>query len=99
MRIGVIATLKSGMEHFVYRELTFFAAAGLAISVFPTKFRPGLYNPRPEWRLHRWNMLVVVFLQPYFALQAPLKYFRLLSEALSTRALADFFLACYFSQY
>jgi colanic acid/amylovoran biosynthesis glycosyltransferase len=99
MRIGVIATLKRGMEHFVYRELTFFAAAGLAISVFPTKFRPGLYNPPPEWRLHRWNALVVVLLQPYFALRAPLRYLRLLKEAFSIGALADFVLACYFSLY
>ena len=97
MRIGVIATLKRGMEHFVYRELTFFSAAGLAISVFPTKFRPGLYNPRPEWRLHRWKVLVVLLLQPYCACRAPLQYLRLLKEALSTRAVADFLLACYFS--
>jgi len=99
MRIGVIATLKKGMQHFVYRELTFFTAKGLAISIFPTQFRPGLYNPRPEWRLHRWNMLLVVLVQPYLAFRAPLKYLRLLSEALSTRALADFVLACYFSRY
>ena len=99
MRVGVIATLKRGMEHFVYRELTFFAAAGLAISVFPTKFRLGLYNPRPEWRLHRWNMLVVVLLQPLLALQWPLKYLRLFSEALYNKVLPDFFLACYFSRY
>jgi colanic acid/amylovoran biosynthesis glycosyltransferase len=99
MRIGVITTMKKGLEHFVYRELSFFAAAGLAISVFPTKFRPGLYNARAEWKLHRWNVLAVALVQPYFLLRAPLKYLRLFSEALFTRALAEFALACYFSRY
>jgi colanic acid/amylovoran biosynthesis glycosyltransferase len=99
MRIGVIASMKKGLEHFVYRELTLFAAAGLAISIFPTKLRPGLYNARSEWRLLRWNAVAVVLLQPYFALRSPLKYLRLFWEAVSVRAVADFALACYFSSY
>jgi hypothetical protein len=53
MRVGIIATMKKGLEHFIYRELSFFNAAGLAISLFPTKFRPGLYNASAEWKLHR----------------------------------------------
>jgi len=98
MRIGVIATMKRGLEHFVYHELTVFAGAGLAISIFPTKFHLGLYNSRPEWNLYRWHPLVVVLLQPYFALRTPIKYLLLLGEAFSTWALADFMLACYFSR-
>jgi colanic acid/amylovoran biosynthesis glycosyltransferase len=99
MRIGVIVSMKKGLDHFVYRELTLFAAAGLAISIFPTKLRPGLYNARSEWKLLRWNAIAVVLLQPYFALRSPLKYLRLFREAVSIRAVADFALACYFSSY
>ncbi|NJP05228.1 MAG: hypothetical protein HC837_06165 [Chloroflexaceae bacterium] len=66
MRIGVIATMKKGLEQFIYRELTFFTAQGLSVSLFPTKFNPGLYNPRPEWQLYRWHPLLVLLLQPIF---------------------------------
>src|SRR5438270_7892899 len=99
MRIGVIASMKRGMEHFVHRELTLFARMGFAISVFPTKFRVGHYNADQEWKLHRWNALVVLLLQPYFALLAPLTYLRLLREGLSFGSLTDFALAYYFSRY
>lgn len=41
----------------------------------------------------------MVLLQPFLAFRMPLKYLRLLSEAISTRALTDFILACYFSRH
>ncbi len=98
MRIGVIASMKRGLEHFVYRELEVFAAQGHAISLFPTKYRRGLYNPRDDWSLHRWNPLAVVLLQPLFLLSAPARYLRLLREALATGTLVDFALAWYFAR-
>jgi colanic acid/amylovoran biosynthesis glycosyltransferase len=99
MRIGVIATMKKGLEHFVHTELTFFSAQGVAISLFPTKQGPGLYNAREEWKLYRWNALAVVFLQPYFLLRAPLRYLRLFFEALFIGAVPEFALACHFSRH
>jgi colanic acid/amylovoran biosynthesis glycosyltransferase len=99
MRIGVIASMKKGLEHFVYRELTSFAAAGLAITIFPTKLRPGLYNARPEWKLLRWKAWIVILLQPYFVFQGRIKYLRLFWEAVSIGAVADFALACHFSSH
>ena len=99
MRIGVIASMKKGLEHFVYTEISFFAASGLSISLFPTKHGLGLYSPRAEWKLYQWNVLAVVVLQPYFFLRAPLKYLRLLFEAFFIGALTEFVLACYFSRH
>ncbi len=99
MRIGVIASMKRGLEHFVYRELGIFSAQGHAINLFPTKHRRGLYNPRDDWSLHRWNPLVVALLQPLFLLAAPVRYLRLLREALATGTLVDFALAWYFSRW
>ena len=60
MRIGVIASMKNGLEHFIYRELTIFSAQGASISLFPTKYNPGLYNAPADWQLHRWNLLAVL---------------------------------------
>ena len=90
--------MKKGLELFVYRELLEFSAQGLAIRLFPTKYQPGLYNPREEWALQRWNPVKVLLLQPYFFLRAPIQYVRLLWEAVSLGGLVDFLLACYFAR-
>jgi colanic acid/amylovoran biosynthesis glycosyltransferase len=97
MRIAVLATMKMGLEHFIYRELSFLAAAGLQISLFPTKYRPGLYNPPAEWRVFRWRLLQVLLIQPLCFVRAPAKYLRLFVDALRAGALPDLLLAWYFS--
>lgn len=97
MHVGVIANMKTGLEHFIYRELVFFTAEGLSVSLFPTKYNPGLYNARKEWRLCRWNPLLVVLLQPCFFFRSPLQYLRLLWKAIKLGALVDFALAWYFA--
>ena len=35
MRLAVIASMKSGLEQFIYREIDEFAAEGIAICLFP----------------------------------------------------------------
>ena len=99
LHIAVIATMKYGLDHFVYRELSVFMAEGATITLYPTKFRLGLYNARKEWPVQRWNRLAVILMQPYFFLRAPLQYSRLLREALSFDALVDFVLAWYFAHH
>jgi colanic acid/amylovoran biosynthesis glycosyltransferase len=98
MHIGVIASMKKGLEHFIYRELTVFSGQGAQISLFPTKFNPGLYNAPDGWHLHRWNLLLVALMQPLFFLTSPLRYVQLLREAIETRAYVDFALAWYFAR-
>lgn len=99
MRVGVIASMKKGLEHFIYRELRLFSAQGIAISLFPTKYGPGLYMAEKEWRLHRWSPLAVLMAQVVCFVRAPLRYLQLLREALATGALVDFALAWRFSQF
>jgi len=98
MRIGVIASLKRGLEHFVYRELGVFTEQGHHIDLFPTRFRPGLYNPQETWSLHRWNLWGVMAAQPLSLARRPLRYMRLLWEAFGRRSLIDFLLAWYFAR-
>lgn len=99
MNIGVIASMKKGLEQFVYRELLAFTTQGASIKLFPTKYQRGLYNAQADWTLHRWHPLVVILLQPYFFLRAPILYLRLLGEALVTSSFADFALAWYFARH
>jgi colanic acid/amylovoran biosynthesis glycosyltransferase len=98
MRIAVIASMKNGLEHFIYREVSIFSAQGAQIDLFPTKYKPGLYNAQPGWTLHAWNILALVLLQPLFFLSSPALYLRLFREAFQTRAFVDFMLAWYFSR-
>src|SRR5262245_33794192 len=98
MHIGVIVSMKKGLELFVYRELSVFTEQGHSISLFPTKYQRGLYNAKEAWAVQRWHPLAVIFSQPYFFLRSPFKYMSLFWEALTTRAIVDFMLAWYFAQ-
>jgi colanic acid/amylovoran biosynthesis glycosyltransferase len=98
MRVGVILNMKSGMEHFIYRELFFLTGEGLSISLFPTRFNLGLYNAPKEWTLQLWRPLAVMLSQVYFLFTSPVQYLRLLREAIQFRAFADFALAWYFTR-
>lgn len=97
MHLGVIASMRSGLEHFVYREVSDLASQGARISMFPTKHRAGLYNPRPEWNFHPWKTWWVVLSQPLRFLASPVRYLAVLLQAIRYGALVDFFLAAYFA--
>ena len=88
MRLAVIASMKSGLEQFIYREIDGLAARGIAICLFPTKHRPGLYNPRPEWDCQRWTRWKVLACQPLRLLSMPIRYIVVLIQAIRYRAMA-----------
>ncbi len=96
LRVGVFASMKRGLEHFIYRELCFLSEEGCAISLFPTKFGPGLYNAKAGWRLNRWTPWRVLRAQPARLLISPLRYLRVMWEALRVGALIDAMIAAYF---
>jgi glycosyltransferase involved in cell wall biosynthesis len=99
MHIGVILSMKNGLEHFVYRELSELGNAGATISLFPCKHRTGLYNPRPEWKYYPWRILTVLLCQPLRFASMPARYVSVLWEALRQRAIVDFLLAAYFAPF
>lgn len=70
----------------------------MSISLYPTKQATGLYNPKPEWDVHRWRPLGVLAAQPRCFVRAPGIYLRLLREAAAMGALVDFLLAWYFTR-
>ena len=97
MHVAVIASMKRGLEHFIYREMLAFSKLGVRVSLFPTKFQTGLYNARPEWTLHRWNLVRVLLDQPRQLARQPMLYLRLLFHALSMGALVELLLAWHFA--
>ncbi|ACZ38571.1 glycosyl transferase group 1 [Sphaerobacter thermophilus DSM 20745] len=70
----------------------------MSISLYPTKQATGLYNPKPEWDVHRWRPLGVLAAQPRSFVRAPGIYLRLLREAAAMGAIVDFMLAWYFAR-
>ena len=96
MHVGAVASLKHGMEHFVYRELSFFEERGASISVFPTKYKKGLYEPRPSWGFHPWNAITMLLAQFAAFFASPVKYWQLLRFAAAHGAVVDFVLAMNF---
>ena len=93
MHVGVIASMKKGLELFIYREVRELAARGASISLYPTKHEPGLYNPPPDWKVYRWRVASVFLCQPLRWAAMPVRYLTVLLAAVRYRALVDFFLA------
>lgn len=98
LHIGVFASAKKGFEHFIHREVTLLEQNGAKISVFPTKFKPGLYGPRKTWEVHTWSPLGVLLANLIYAVSRPSVYFGLLAEAIRFRAVVDFAIAVDFSR-
>jgi len=99
IRIGVIASMKKGLEHFIFRELTIFSGHDVSISLFPSKYQPGHYQPAPEWQVYRWHPLIVLAMQPYFLLRAPRRYLHVLRVGMRYHALVEAAIAWYFSRH
>lgn len=97
MHVAVILSMKRGMEHFVYQELSVISDQGARLSLFPTKRQPGLYNAKPDWKVLNWNSKMVILSQFYFAFSSPVKYFSLLYRAIRFNAVVDFLIAWYFA--
>lgn len=93
LQIAAIVSMKAGMEAFVHRELGIISDLGHQILLLPTKVRPGLYAPRPEWTLYRWHWPELIWAQLTGLASMPRHYLGLLREALATGSVADFLLA------
>ena len=96
--IAIVASMKRGLEHFIYRDVTHLEQTGVTISIYPTKYGHGLYAPSETWRVIRWSLISILLAQPAAFLRAPGRYIHALSIALKHRAIVDFLLAAYFSK-
>ena len=97
LRIGVIASLKRGVEQFIFRELTHLEDTGAEVTLYPTKFGTGLYAPKESWNVARWTLFGILLAQPLGFFRQPGRYLKALMVALSHRAVLDFLLGVYFA--
>lgn len=93
LTIGVVASMKRGLEPFVHRELAHLQRLGHRIRLLPTKVGAGLYAPDPTWTVlahHPWRLAAGHLAT---LARAPRRYVAALAEAWRFRALAEFALA------
>ena len=90
MNIAYIISIKQGMESFVYREIEELIKEGLNIILFPTKYKKGVYMPKPDWDCYVYNPVIVILKQLFYLIKSPVKYMKLLLYALRTNSILDF---------
>jgi colanic acid/amylovoran biosynthesis glycosyltransferase len=94
MKLAYITSMATGgLAGFNYKELVELGSLGVDVSLFITKYKTGPYMPPASTATHKVERARMIALQPVLALQNPLKYCRLLLEALGTRTIQDFAVA------
>lgn len=98
IKIGVIASMKMGLEQFIFRELSHLESIGAEVTLFPTKYGQGLYSAKDSWKVQRWNVLGILLAQFAVFFQNPTRYLKALWIALTHKAVVDFLLAANFAK-
>lgn len=90
LNVAYIVSMKSGLLSFHYREIDELTKNGLKITIFPTKYHPGVYMPNERMHIYRYSPIYTILKQPFFLFQKPINYLKLLVFAIKTRSLPDF---------
>lgn len=94
----ILSMAKRGIPAFTYREIEILMDSGIEISIFPLKYRPGPYMPKPEWYCYVYSTLLAMLRQPLHFLRRPVKYIKLLALSIRTRTIAEFAIAMDFAE-
>lgn len=97
LRVAVVASMKRGLEQFIFREVRELFRCGAEVTLLPTKQGRGLYEPPPQWKVCRWKKLAVVLCQPLRAITFGRRYLSALKIAIQHNAVGDFLLAAFFA--
>jgi glycosyltransferase involved in cell wall biosynthesis len=89
LNVAYITSMKHGLPAFNYRELEELTKLGLNISLFPTKYGKGPYMPKKDWDCYIYNPYKVLFKQFFFFMRNPIKYVKILAEAVRSKSLMD----------
>jgi colanic acid/amylovoran biosynthesis glycosyltransferase len=96
--IAYIVSMKQSMDAWTFREIEILSSDKIHITLFPTKYGSGPYEPKEEWACYQYNPLMVLIRQLKYLILRPRVYLKILIEALHTRTLLDFLLAADFAQ-
>lgn len=89
----ITSMVTGGLAGFNYRELNEMSKIGVSVDLFVTKYEEGPYMPPAGIRLHRAFPSKIIGSQLIYFFKSPIRYIKLLNEGISTRTVADFFIA------
>lgn len=93
-RLAYITSMaKGGLSGFNFRELLEMHKLGVKLFLFVTKYIEGPYMAPDGVPTFPVKPIEAILLQPLFFLKRPFLYFHLFFVALTTRTIADFFIA------
>jgi hypothetical protein len=95
--VAYIVSMKQSMDAWTYREVENLLKTDMHITLFPTKYGSGPYEPKEDWDCYRYNPWLVLMRQPIYLIRRPLAYMSMLFEAFQTRTLVNFLLAADFA--
>ena len=82
MHLGVIASMKSGLEPFIYREMSDLARQGRRSAFFRPKIGRASTTRVPSGTFHAWNVWWVILSQPWRFLAMPVRYVAMLLQGI-----------------
>lgn len=97
MRVAYLFVMRPGMQGFTYNELKRLIARGLHVELYPVFNDRDYYLPEPDWAFHPFVPVKIILGQPYYFLRRPLRYLRLLWEALSSNSVLQLLIAFAFA--
>ena len=93
-KIAYVVTMVSGLESFVKREIDQLVQNGLSVDVFTIALnRSQGFNPNPACKLVPTNVAASLIGLFYVLFSAPIRFLRLLSEAIRLGGLIEFVVA------
>jgi glycosyltransferase involved in cell wall biosynthesis len=98
INVAYIISVAHGLEAWTYREIEELISDHVQIALFPLRFMPGPYMPKPDWDCYHFKWGKVGLSQPLWFIRHPIKYLALLYEAIRTNSLVYFLLGVDFSQ-
>ena len=99
LNLAYITSMKHGLSAFNYREIEGLTKLGLNIILFPTKYGTGPYMPTKGWDCYIYNPYKVLLKQTFFFLGNPIKYVKILAEAVRSKSLMDMVIAFDFASW
>jgi len=94
-KIAYVVTMLGGLESFVKREIELLAAGGVAIDIYTIRKRLLLgFDPPPSCKIRKFSLFFAIFGLAQFASISPIRFFRLLIEAIRFKGVSEFVIAC-----
>lgn len=93
LKVAYLTSMKLGLSAFNYREIEELRKLGLNIFLFPTKYGTGPYMPTKDQECYICSPYKVLLKQIFFFIKNPIKYIKLLAEAIRSKSLMDMVIA------